>query len=107
LPSQELYILRLSLRLSLSHDTCPCPSPCPLYHDFKVGARLRRVRSKGKVWRAGQVTQVPDIGPPTDATQWRPYPHPKRLPSQSTGLRFPFEFCLEVGLTTHGQPFLG
>jgi hypothetical protein len=30
--------------------------------------------------------------------------HLKRLPSQSSGLRFPIEFCLEVGLTTLGQP---
>ncbi len=40
--------------------------------------------------------------PPGAATR-----HLKRLPSQSSGLRFPFEFCLEVGLTTLGQPFLG
>jgi len=44
----------------------------------------------------GKIIRLEKVGSPTDATQWRPY---LMYPSQSSGLRFPFEFI--VSATRH------
>jgi len=59
----------------MSQANIPVPGlPVILYRLSWVGARLRRVRSQRKTSKPGRILGPSDVRPPTDATQWRPYP---------------------------------